>query len=46
MVLRRILGPSPEMGAIFDAALLGIIARLQFAVCEAVQEQCDEKGGS
>ena len=45
MVLRRILGPSLEMGAVFDAALSGNYCRIADCVSvRAVQEKCDEKG--
>ena len=47
MVLRRILGPSLETGAIFDAALSGNYCAIAIRVSvRAVQEKCDEKGGS
>jgi hypothetical protein len=45
MVLRRILGPSLETGAIFDAALSGNYSAIAILVSvRAVQEKCDEKG--
>ena len=45
MVLRRILGPSLETGAVFDAALSGNYCRIADCVSvRAVQEKCDEKG--
>ena len=44
MVLRRILGPSLETGAVFDAALSGNYCRIADCVSvRAVQEKCDEK---
>jgi len=44
MVLRRILGPSLETGAVFDAALSGNYCRIADSVSVmAVQEKCDEK---
>jgi hypothetical protein len=47
MVLRQILGPSLETGAIFDAALSGGLLRdCDLVSVRAVQEKCDEKGGS
>jgi len=47
MVLRRIMGPSLETGAIFDAALSGNYCAIADCVSvSAVQEKCDEKGGS
>jgi hypothetical protein len=47
MVLRRILGPSLETGAIFDAALSGNHCTIAIRVSVmAVQEKRDEKGGS
>jgi hypothetical protein len=42
MVLRRILGPSLETGAVFDAALSGNWA-IAIGCLRAVQEKCDEK---
>ena len=45
MVLRRILGPSLETGAIFDTALSGNYCRIADCVSvRAVLEKCDEKG--
>jgi hypothetical protein len=47
MVLRRILGPSLETGAVFDAALSGNYCAIAIRVSVmAVQEKCDEKGRS
>ena len=44
-VLRRILGPSLETGAVFDAALSGNYCRIADCVSvSAVQEKCDESG--
>ena len=44
-VLRRILGPSLETGAVFDAALSGNYCAIAIRVSvRAVQEKCDEKG--
>ena len=45
MVLRRILGPSLETGALFDAPLSGNYCRTADCVSvREVQEKCDEKG--
>src|ERR1700676_2639628 len=45
MVLRRILGPSLETGAVCDAALSGDYHRIaDYVSVRAVQEKCDEKG--
>jgi len=47
MVLRRILGPSLETGAVFDVALSGNYCAIATGVSvRTVQEKCDEKGGS
>jgi hypothetical protein len=47
MVLRRMMSPSPETGAVFDAALSGELLRdCDLVSVRAVQENCDEKGGS
>jgi hypothetical protein len=47
MVLRRILGPSLETGAVFDAVLsVNYCANCDCVSVMAVQEKCDEKGGS
>ena len=45
IVLRGILGPSLETGAIFDAALSGNYCAIAIGVSVmAVREKCDEKG--
>jgi hypothetical protein len=45
MILRRMMGPSLETGAVFDAALSGNYCRIADCVSvSAVQEKCDEKG--
>src|SRR5437899_1889482 len=45
MVLRRILGPSLETGAVFDAVLsVNYCANCDFVSVRAVREKCDEKG--
>jgi hypothetical protein len=47
MVFWRILGPSLETDAIFDAALSVNYCAIAIRVSvRAVQEKCDEKGGS
>ena len=44
MVLRRILGPSLETGAVFDAVLSVNYCAIAIGVSvRAVQEKCDEK---
>ena len=44
MVLRRMMGPSLETGAVFDAALSGNYCRIADCVSvRAVQEKCDDK---
>ena len=43
--LRRMIGPSLETGAVFDAALSGNYCRIADCVSvSAVQEKCDESG--
>jgi hypothetical protein len=45
--LRRILGPSLETGAIFDAVLSVNYCAIAIRVSvRAVQEKCDEKAGA
>ena len=47
MVLRRIIGPSLETGALPDAALAGnVCTDYGWASVMTVQEKCDEKSGS
>jgi hypothetical protein len=44
MVLRRMMGPSLETGAVFDAALSGNCFTIAIGVSVmAVLEKCDEK---
>ena len=44
MVLRRILGPSLETGAVFDVALsVNYCADCDLVSVRAVHEKCDEK---
>ena len=44
MVLRRMMGPSLETGAVLDAALSGNCFTMAIGVSVmAVQEKCDEK---
>ena len=44
-VLRRILGPSLETGAVFDAVLsVNYCANCDLVSVRAVLEKCDEKG--
>src|SRR5260370_17012250 len=45
MVLRRMMGPSLETGAVFDAVLsVNYCANCDSVSVRAVQEKCDEKG--
>jgi len=45
MILRRILGPSLEAGAVLDVALSGkLLQDCDSVSVIAVQERCDEKG--
>ena len=47
MVLRRMLGPSLETGAVLDAVLsVNYCANCDWVSVRAVLEKCDEKGGS
>ncbi len=45
MVLRRMMGPSLETGAVFDAVLsVNYCANCDSVSVRAVQEKCDERG--
>jgi len=45
MVLRRMMGPSLETGAVFDAALSGNYCAIAIRVSvTGVREKCDERG--
>jgi hypothetical protein len=47
MVLRRMMGPSLETGAVFDAVLsVNYCANCDSVSVRGVQEKCDEKGSA